>query len=340
MNIRWAILGIFFILFGCIDPITIDSVGEQEGQLVVEGWVNDVDEVVIIRLGTSTADGVGANTLGPGAIVTIADNSGKTVLLEEVIPGLYATVSDPLVGVIGESYILNILLSDGRSYTSELVTIPEPVPFGETRDESIENRGLTDDGTPFVSYSNDIFTELENTADEHFVRIETRGWANVRVDYQLTAAGPLSCWQIRDPVSREVALANNAGLSGDIYEIEVTNVPVDIRANYIIDIYANAMSREAFVFWAEAQRQLERGGGVFDPPFAPVVGNIRNVNDPEEVVLGYFHAYAQTMTRYCFSRLGVPGNFEVPILDPTVLCTDFYAPAVFELPFDDDNLCL
>ncbi len=340
MNSRRFIYGFIFVLFGCVEPITIDSIEEAESQLVVEGWINDVDEVVFIRLGTSTPDGVGENILGVGAMVTIADNSGNVVLLDEVFPGLYATVSDSLRGVTGETYTLNVFLQDGRSYASESVTIPMPVQFGETRDVPIERRGFTDERIPFVSYSNDIFTELTNTTDEHFVRIETRGWANVRVDYDLVAPGPLSCWQIRDPVNREITLATNTGINRDTYEIEVTNVPVDSRMNYIIDIYANAMSREAFGFWSDAQRQLGRGGGVFDPPFAPVVGNIRNVDDPEEVVLGYFHAYSRTMTRHCFSREGIPGNFEIPILPPNVLCTDFYAPAVFELPFDDDGLCL
>ena len=97
------------------------------------------------------------------------------------------------------------------------------------------------------------------------------------------------------------------------------------------------MSLEAFAYWEQARVQLARGGGVFDPPFAPVVGNIRNVNDPSEVVLGYFHAYSQTMSRYCYGREGLAGAFEIPIFPngSTTLCTDYYAPAVFELPFDD-----
>lgn len=339
MNTRWVTYGCMIFLFGCVEPIIIDSLGEVESQLIVEGWINDVDEVVVVRLGTSTADGVGENTLGPGAIVTIVDSSGKTVLLDEVIPGVFATVSDSIMGVVGETYTLNVFLRDGRSYESEGVTIPEPVQFGATRDEPIVNRGFTDDQIPFVSYSKDIFTELQNTPEDHFVRIETRGWANVRVDYPLEAPGPLQCWQIRDPVNREIILANNAGVNVDAYEIEITNVPVDVRMNYVVDLFANSMSREAFVFWSEAQRQLGRGGGVFDPPFAPVVGNMRNVDDQDEVVFGYFHAFAQTMTRYCFSQVGIPGNFEVPILSLTVLCTDFYAPAVFELPSETEGLC-
>lgn len=336
---RWIIIILFFTVVGCVEPLTIDFIGRSDGQLVVEGWVNNVDEVVVVRLATSTNDGVGENVLGKGATVTITDGAGIVYLLDEPIPGTYATLSEPLLGTVGESYQLDILLENGRSYTSESVTLPAPVQFGPTRDIPVENRGLTDQGVPFVNYSNNIFTTLENTAEEHFVQLNTRGWANVLVDYQLEAAGPLSCWQIRTPATREIILANNAGVIGEMYEIEVNNISVDVRANYVMELFANSMSREAFVFWSEAQRQLERGGGVFDPPFAPVVGNIRNTQNPNEIVLGYFHAYAQTMTRYCFSRLGVPGEFEVPIIGPTVLCTEFYAPAVFELPFDDEIQC-
>lgn len=309
---------------------------EGGGQLVVEGWVNNVDNRVLVRLNTSTVEGVGSNTLGIGASVNITIGADHVVTLEETFPGSYANLSEPIFGAVGESYQLNIQLMDGSVYQSEVETIPEPVALGSIKDEFIENRGVTDDDVPFVSYSHDIFVALENTPQQHFVRIETRGWSNLRVDYEFEPAGPLTCWQLQDPINREVILASNNGITGNFYDRKVANIPVDFRASYVVDVFANAMSREAFTFWTEAQRQLNRGGGVFDPPFAPIISNIRNVDDPDELVLGYFHAYSQTMNRYCYSRVGLQGNFEIPIIPNSVtLCTDIHAPAVFELPFDD-----
>lgn len=337
VNDRCLLFVICFVLIGCVEPIDIDTDDDQGRQLVVEGWVNNVNDIVVVRLLTSTVSGVGENTLGAGATVSIVTGSGRRVLVEEFTPGLYATLADPLAGEVGESYQLEIQLADGRSYESEVVTIPEPLAFGQIRDEFVENSGTTDEGVEFVNYAHDIFTELRNTEEQHFVQLIARGWSNLRVDYEFTPAGPLTCWQRQDPVNREIVLATNTGLSGDFYESLVTRVPVDFRGNYVVEITANTMSAEAFAFWSEAKAQLDRGGGVFDPPFAPVVGNIRNVTDPEEVVLGFFHAYGYSSSRHCYSRLGVPGQFRIPIIPNSVtLCTDIYEPAVFELPFGDE----
>lgn len=335
---RNIFLLIILILTGCIDPIDVELDQAVARQLVVEGWIDDANDFVVVRLGTSAINGVGINTLGAGARVSITTGSGEVFLLEEPIPGLYATLSDPLRGRPGESYQLNIETGNGRMYESTIEILPNPVSVGLTREEFIEARGTTDNGTPFVSYSHDVFTELENTSDQHFVRFETTGWENVLVDYELEPAGPLDCWQFQNPINRDVILATNTGISGGTYETKVANVPIQFRTSYVVEVVANSMTGEAFAFWSEAKRQLNRGGGIFDPPFAPVVGNIRNVNDPNEVVLGYFHAYSQEMTRYCYSRDGLPVTFEIPIfiVGDMTLCTEYYAPALFELPFDDE----
>ncbi|MDW3195944.1 MAG: DUF4249 domain-containing protein [Cytophagales bacterium] len=334
---RSLILLFFLSLFGCVDPIDVKLDQDVTRQLVVEGWIDDVNDLVVVRLSTSTINGVGENTLGGGARVTISTGSGEIFLLEEAIPGVYATLSESVRGVVGESYQLNIESGDGRMYESTMETLPNPVSIGLTQEELIETRGTTDDGTPFVSYFHDVFTALENTLDQHFVRFETTGWEKVLVDYELVPAGPLDCWQFQNPINRDVILATNAGISGNTYETKVANVPIQFRTNYVVEVVANSMTSEAFAYWSEAKRQLNRGGGIFDPPFAPVIGNIRNVNDPTEAVLGYFHAYSQDMTRYCYSRDGIPVQFEIPVfpIGVTTLCTEHYAPALFELPFDE-----
>lgn len=340
LKLFWSqFLLLAMLLAGCVDPIDLGTNPDIRGQLVVEGWVNDVDSIHVIKLRTSTANGVGSNTLGVGAQVRITAEDGETALLQEVFPGSYETLPGELMGRAGASYQLQVILANEQQYVSDLVTLPEPVHMSNTTDEFIESRGTTDNGTPFVNYSHNIITELENTETQHFVRLQTIGWARSRVDYDLIPAGPLECWALRNPIDRDVVLTSNVGIAGASYSSPVVNIPADFRADYIVEIFADAMSLEAFAYWEQARVQLARGGGVFDPPFAPVVGNIRNVNDPNEIVLGYFHAYAQTMTRYCYSRTGVPGRYEIPIFMDLTLCTDFYAPAVFELPFDDAAIC-
>lgn len=341
------ILGLLAVS-ACVDPIAVEMQRSANAQLVVEGWVNDVDDVFTVSLSTSsTLDGVEPVNIGVGADVRIVTGSGQVANLREISPGKYITTFGELRGVVGETYTLEMDLLNGSSYRSTAETLPTPVRVGDGRVELNEFRGETDERVPIVSYSHRVFVNLENTEDQHFVRLSASGWAQLRIDYPLCGgfdgtggpAGDLLCWAFREPVERDINTVSNVGLSGNTYEAQAVNIPADFRARYITDVAANAMSIEAFRYWENAKGQLNRGGGIFDPPFAPVIGNISNIADPQEVVLGYFHAYAQTNTRVCFSRNDVPGFFPIPVISCERTCTDFYAPAVFELPFDDDAIC-
>lgn len=334
----------------CVQPFDIGVDVNSTPQLVVEGSVNDVDEVFTVRLRTSSDfEGIGENILGVNARVQIVSGNEEITHLNEEFPGIYRTDTAALIGRVGESYTLQIQLANGESYSSTVETIPAPVGISQGRAELVENRGVSDDFIPFVEYSHNVYAQLDNTSNDHFVRVTAAGWVRAQIDYPLCGgftgdtnapAGLTVCWARRNPITSQINTATNQAVAGSKYEVLVDNVPFDFRDAYIADLYASAMSPEAFAYWELARIQISRAGGVFDPPFAPVTGNIRNVNHPDEIVLGYFHAYAQTTTRVCFSRAGIPGFVNIPIIDCQNTCTQYYRPAVFELPFDTEGLCL
>lgn len=343
---RWLVC-IAVLLTCCTEPIDLarDLGGRQ---LVVEGWVNDVDSVHVVRLATSSFDGVGENTLGRNARVTITEiNTDQVHTLNEVFPGRYETTPGELQGIIGQSYQLEIVLANGQSYASDVVTIPEPVPIFDTEVELREERGTLDNGVPFVRYAHEVLVDFENTEIAQYVRIESQGWGQLFVDYGLCdevlggfgIPGELNCWQFRPIIESDINTATNIGVNSDVYRVSAVVVPFDFRAGYVTELFVNSMSVEAFAYWESAKTQLQRNGGLFDPPFPPVVGNVTSINGDESPVLGYFHAYAQSFTRTCFDRTGIPGMLEIPILDCMTTCEDFWAPAVFELPFDTQGLC-
>lgn len=340
-----TLLGI--LLTCCTAPIDLGISNDGGGQLVVEGWVNDVDSIHIVRLSTSSL-GIGENTLGQNAQVTITSiEEDRVVQLNEVIPGRYETSDGDLVGRVGQSYRLDILLFNGQAYASDAVMIPDPVIISDTQVELLEERGEQDNGTPFVQYSHEVLLDFENTAREHYVRIESQGWAEMLVDYGLCdevlggfgIPGELNCWQFREFIESDINTATNIGITSDVYRVSGVVIPFDFRAGYATELFVNSMSLEAFAYWETASIQLERNGGIFDPPFPPVVGNVSSEDPTAPPALGYFHAYAQTFTRTCFDRDGIPGRFEIPILDCLTTCEQFWAPAVFDLPFDDEGLC-
>jgi hypothetical protein len=58
-----------------------------------------------------------------------------------------------------------------------------------------------------------------------------------------------------------------------------------------------SISQEAYRFLRLVKQQTEISGSVFDPPPANIRGNIISLDNPEEVVLGYFIAAGESTKR-------------------------------------------
>lgn len=331
---------------GCTELISLDT-PDTNRQLVVDGSVNNLNEGSWVKLSTSTSglDAVGSNTLGQNASVSII-HEDRAFAYEEVEPGSYFLSPEVLQGRVGETYSLRIVTSDNRIYESEQVTIPEPVEIVSSRAALVELDSETDNGLAFIEYYHDVFVEFANGSNDQFLKIDNKGFAEVFVDYNLPFCGftqelprgpaaGLNCWSLRDPISSEIQLTSNVGLDRNgNYEAKGVRVPFQYRARYVTTLTAHNMSAGSFSYWEKVQRQLESVGGPFDPPIEPLIGNLRNIEDAEDVVLGYFHAYGSSVENTCFDRFDVPDNSTVPIIPFPCLttCAEFWAPATFDDP--------
>ena len=118
-----SIFSAFFLLVSCEDVIEID-LDSIEPKLVIEGYVNDLDDSCTIKL-SKTGDYFDPGVYPPvsDAFITILDEQGIEIRLEESEPGLYS--SDQIeVKELG-SYTLNVQ-SEGEDYMAEGI-IPQKV---------------------------------------------------------------------------------------------------------------------------------------------------------------------------------------------------------------------
>ncbi len=96
------------------------------------------------------------------------------------------------------------------------------------------------------------------------------------------------------------------------------------------NLYMETLTPEAFKYWNKVSLLLTQSGSFFDAPPGAIRGNVTNVNQPEELVLGYFYTAPEDTTRfkvygadflpyvinpYC----GIPGFPPSPF--PTECCT-------------------
>nr|MCU0402298.1 DUF4249 domain-containing protein [Algoriphagus sp.] len=64
-----------------------------------------------------------------------------------------------------------------------------------------------------------------------------------------------------------------------------------------MDLKQYSISQGAFRFLRLVKQQAEISGSIFDPPPATIRGNMISLDDPDEVVLGYFMAGGETTRR-------------------------------------------
>lgn len=336
LNRLFIALGTTLLFSTCVEEIQLSNSSEILPELVVEGSINDFDDSFRVALRTtSSIRGLGENLLGFGARVCIISDS-DTTRLTETRPGIYDTEPGALFVEEGTSYFLDIVLSNDQHYQSTSATLPEPIPIVSSFAEPVNTSRVDDLGVFRRSWAYDIFVDTENSDAVQYYKVDMTGWREKYVSYTTVILAPVNCWAFENPATRGVFIGNNQGLAEGNYLIHAARIRTTGKERYIAETKVSALSEEAYRYWLAARTQLDRDKGVFVEPFAAVNGNIRNVNDPNEVVHGYFHAYAQRLIRTCYDSFDLPiGNSIAIISEP---CADFFAPAENELPFED-KLC-
>lgn len=147
----------------------------------------------------------------------------------------------------------------------------------------------------------DCFSPLDRPADFSEV-IDGYTKSNWTYDYECRT----QCWTILSGYNLQLFddLYTNGGL---LSNMKVAQVPYFTHAPCLVAIRQTALSKEAYQFYKLVQDQTQNTGGLTDtPPVAPV-GNVRNVANPRERVVGYFAAAGVAELRYWLDRKDATG---------------------------------
>jgi hypothetical protein len=60
------------------------------------------------------------------------------------------------------------------------------------------------------------------------------------------------------------------------------------RGLHYFNVFQYSLSEENYIYWENIEKVANQQGSIFDPPPAPISGNISNPADQSELVLGYF----------------------------------------------------
>lgn len=352
MNYFPHILFLIICINGCTDPIFFDT-SQSQSLLIIDGAITNEPgphHIVLARSAQFAGVREGGNELRVfGATVTISDDLGNEVTLTEYDTGNYVTPNS-FHGEIGRTYILNIETPDDKRYVSTPQKLPPTGNIDNVYHEFVQEEILKEGALIKVNrvrYDVDFtFTQPE----QYF-----------RWDWESTYMFPTKCY-LEDPgPTCNPALALNMDpnpprwcyvsdslpanfvnitsredfTTASILDHRMASLPYDARFVRRLGFKAiqHSLSKEAYDYWKLVETQVGSNGTIFDPSPVRITGNMVNVNDEEEIVLGFFGAYGVTSRRdYADARF-----FEIKT--PDIICP-MQSPIIFaSLPSANGNWC-
>jgi hypothetical protein len=291
MNLK--IGGVLFIFTVCINVGCVDRIGitvnDYVELLVVEGEiVNQPGPYSISLTRTQVYDGskepitIDNPTPELGAVIKLYDSKGNCWEYQEMGNGSYSLGDESMViGEVGNSYMIRIETNNGKVYESTSQILPEP--------SLIDTMYYVIDGES----SFDIFVDvLDYTLTENHYLWRWEG------SYHLygNPPDPEPCCRIcfMDEKGRGIKVLSSQLRNGDgfIRQVPVVKILPGTLTKYVVNVKQFTISEEAFQFWAEIQKQQDSNGGLLSTLPGRLPGNLFNINDNNEQVIGFFGAFS------------------------------------------------
>ncbi|UFH54401.1 DUF4249 domain-containing protein [Spirosoma sp. KNUC1025] len=123
------------------------------------------------------------------------------------------------------------------------------------------------------------------------------------------------CWEVlhNDAIDVFDDLYSNGGL---IAKRKVAQVPYYSHEPCLVDIRQKSLTKDAYRYYKLFQDQTQNSGGLADTPPTALAGNVYNVANRKEMVVGYFTASAVSLIHQWLDRKDTNG-IPYGAMDPT-----------------------
>jgi hypothetical protein len=294
MSSRWGSLLVFILVLSgsCLEPFEFpidDTLTEQ--LLVVDGLLTPSTGSQFFTLARTVS--FKNKFIDPvlGASIVLNDTYPYT----EIGDGKYELKNVDIN--VGESYFIDIRLSDGTHYKSLPTIMPRGIQPDSTFVRFENGIRTTPTGAERISKVMNVYldTDLPNNDNEGdlYFRWLTEG---LYVFPEESCGGlhqPKSCYIDVPPNGQDLVIQSSENIQGDrlINQRIATKNSFEInefKALYILSTYQFSITKESFTYWSNLKTLANQSGTVFDLPPAALTGNMFNVDNPDELVLGYF----------------------------------------------------
>lgn len=321
-----GVVTLLFLIYSCVEPFSPPEVNDDQGYLVVDGFLNVGSDTSRIELShTQNTNATLAVTKESRAKVVVEQENGETYPFVEKGSGSYFLPPQTFSKLV--KYRLRIKTLSGREYLSDFVVVKDTPPIDgiagkyDARQNAMVMQVNTHDATNNTRFYRWKFEETWEYRAANYSALEVITNADGEREIISRRQDINVCW--RTLKSANILLGSTIKLSQDIIkDLPLTTVPVSTNKLYIkysILIKQYGLTQDAFEYWTSLAKTTEGTGSLFDPLPSQITGNIKNTADGQELVFGYFSASVEQKKRIFLT----PGLGIYPrCIDPDTLTLD------------------
>ena len=324
---NWKIfLLIVSLSVACKKPYDPGVINSPKSYLIVEGVIS-TNDTTTIKISRSVNLSNKGTTNPVNANVSIECDNGDSFGIPATAMGIYKI---PGIGLDpARKYRLHITTLDTENdYRSDFVAAKNAPP--------IDSVGFNLTGNGIQIYAN-THDEANNTRYYRYDYEETwrfhsrynSAWKSNGADIVPRPGNEQIFYCFKSAASTSIVLGSSAKLKQDVvYQLPVTGIESTsekIELKYSILLRQYALTPEAYKFWQTLKKNTEELGSIFDAEPTQLAGNIHNIHDNSEVVIGYISAGAVSAKRIFIAKEQLPDNFMTVYPYECALDSSFYS---------------
>lgn len=293
----------FFSITNCVEPHEFKP-EETNRYLVIDGRITQANEVNRIKLTLSTVYSTYSSARPiVNAEINLVNSKNESEYFIEEGEGFYAHYGNSVKIIVGETYHIEMTYGQ-KKYRSTPQTLPEPliqdsISFKTGQESEVNNSGN------LVTYENiNIFvhTPINVQGENSYLRWKTKEtWSFGEI-----SCGPLhipkTCYMTGKLNDDEIIIYSSDAITGNYLSNKLVAIKrildrAEFIEKHIFSVYQYTITKEAYEYWEKAVQIANPSGDIFDLPPAQFSGNVYNVDDKDEIVLGYFEVAGKSISR-------------------------------------------
>lgn len=284
-----TIIGLILIFFlsACIKKFDPEINSSDVVKFVVTGQLNKGDEVQFINISTTSPTNHPVKTPVTGCRVLVIDNRGNSFIASDMQDGNYRIIL-PANELIGEaSFKIDILAPDGTNIVSDFDQIQECPDVDSIFYQIEQLPSLGPSPIRGIRFYMNLNANQYSCRNYRWEAIET--W-----EYKAVFANVSSlkvCWMtgmIKDVFTLSTKNLSENKFNSYPFHFVDNYSSQRLKFGYSLLVRQYSLSEAAYAYWEKVRSNYSEQGGLYSKQPLQIKGNLHNLTNPNQPVLGFF----------------------------------------------------